>query len=110
MAKQQYWLVGGEADTHALVTGAAERDNYLRSGDWKTADEPADGDWVYIWHESVTVPGRVPVTALRDLWSHRGWVAGPPPGADNPVPPEPAAEPPAEAKNQPADGGKSTEE
>lgn len=108
MSKQSYWIVD-ELDTYALVTGADERDLWVR-GDWAAAEEPTDG-WVCIWHEGVEQPGRVDVLGLRDLWSKRGWVAGPPPGGVHPFAPEPPAKPQAESKPQskPAAGG-STEE
>lgn len=111
MAKQTYWIVGGEADTYALISGAAERDGYLRSGEWAETAEPSDG-WVYIWHEDNAVPGRVPVPALRDLWSRRAWVAGPPPDGVHPFAPEPVADQPAESKPEPksAAGGNAKKE
>ena len=98
MTKQSYWIAGGEDDTHALVTGAAERDAYLHTGDWAAADEPDDSDWVYIWHEGGETPGRYPAASLRDLWSRRGYVAGPPPGGVHPFAAEPPADPPADPK------------
>lgn len=110
MTKQTYWIVGGEADTYALVTGAPERDAYLRSGDWVAADEPTDG-WVHIWHEGIDQPGRVTVAALRDLWSRRNYVAGPPPDGTHPFAPEAPADPSAETKPEPkpAAGGNAKE-
>lgn len=84
----QYWIVD-EVGDHALVTGAAERDRLLLEH-WRTAEEPADG-FVHIWHEGIELPGRVPVSSLRELWSHRGWVAGPPPGGVHPFAEQPSA-------------------
>lgn len=110
MAKQTYWIVGGEHGTHALVTGAAERAAYLSSGDWSASDEPGDSDWVYIWHTDITVPGRVTVAALRDLWGPRSWVAGPPPDGVHPIAPESSADPAAEAKTEPAADGDAKKE
>lgn len=109
MAKQTYWIAD-ELGNHALVAGADERDRWVR-GDWSAADEPADGS-VHIWHEGIEQPGLVPVAALRDLWSHRGWVAGPPPGGVHPLAPEAPADPPAETKPEPnpAAGGNAKKE
>jgi hypothetical protein len=103
MPKQTYWIVGGEADTHALITGAAERDDYLHTGDWTAADEPADNDWVYIWHEGAEVPGRYPASSLRDLWGPRGYVAGPPPGGIHPLAPAERADVPEQPADAPAE-------
>lgn len=94
------WIVGGESDTHALVADPAERNALLRTGDWVPAEEPGDSDWVYIWHEGSGIPGRYPLSALRELWEPRGYVAGPPPGGASPFAPKPAAEP---AVQSPAD-------
>jgi len=105
------WIVGGESDTYALVGDQAERDALLRTGDWAPAEEPGGSDWVYIWHEGSTVPGRYPVTSLRELWGPRGYVAGPPPGGASPFAPKPAAAPAAEPKpSKAAAGGEKTEE
>lgn len=105
------WIVGGEAGTHALVADASERDAYLASGDWVSADEPGDSGWVYIWHEGSAVPGRYPMSSLRELWEPRGYVAGPPPGGTSPFAPKPAAEPAAKPKSsKSAAGGEKTEE
>ena len=105
------WIVGGESDTYALVADPAERDALLLTGDWMTAGEPGDSDWVFIWHEGSTVPGRYPLSSLRELWEPRGYVAGPPAGCTSPFAPKPAAEPAAKTKpSKTADGGKSTEE
>lgn len=90
----QYWMVD-EVGDHAVVTGATTRDAYLREH-WTQADKPTDG-FVYIWHEGIEQPGRVTVEALGTMWSHRGWVAGPPPDGDHPFSPQPSAEP-AETK------------
>jgi hypothetical protein len=104
------WISGGEHDTYALVADASERDAYLRSGDWVTAGEPGDGDWVHIWHEGSAVPGRYPMSALRELWGPRGYVAGPPPDGTSPFAPKPAAEPVAKPKpSKPAAGGDTEE-
>lgn len=83
-ARQEYWLVDPANGDHALVTGADQRDELVRQG-WADGDEPADDTMVTIWREGIGEPGRVPASALRDLWSHRGWVAGPPPGSTNPA-------------------------
>lgn len=108
MAKQSYWICGGDLDTFALVVGAAERDRWTATGDWVAAEEPTDGS-VYIWLDGVEQPGRVPVSALRDLWAARQWVAGPPPGGEHPAaadqPSETAAAPAAASKSEPATGG-----
>jgi len=110
MAKQQtYWIFGGGQGTYALVTGAAERDRWLADGDWALTQEPADG-WVHIWHADNTTPGRVPVSALRDLWGLRGWVAGPPPDGVHPIVPESPADLAAEAKTEPAADGDAKKE
>jgi hypothetical protein len=106
MTKQTYWIAD-EVGTHALVTGADERDRWVR-GDWALAEEPTEG-WVHIWHEGIEQPGRVTVAALRDLWAARAWVAGPPPGGVHPFAPEPPAEPESKPKSRSAAGG-STEE
>jgi hypothetical protein len=108
MTKQTYWIVD-ELDTYALVTGADERDRWVREG-WAVAEEPTDG-WVNIWHEGIEQPGRVSVAALRDLWARRGWVAGPPLGGTHPATPEPPADQPAESKPElkPAAGGNAKE-
>lgn len=109
MAKQTYW-VADEVGTYALVTGADERDRWVR-GDWFAAEEPADDDWVLMWHEDIEQPGRVTAAGLRDLWAKRGWVAGPPPGGVHPFSPEPPAETAAESKpeSKPAGGGTTKE-
>lgn len=83
-ARQQYWVADPGGGDHALVSGAAERDDLLRQG-WTETDEPTGDVMVTIWHENVAEPGRVPASALRDLWSHRGWAAGPPPGSTHPA-------------------------
>ena len=82
--KQEYWLVDPEGD-YALVKGAEERDR-LRVDGWAEAEEPAGDGFVHVWHEGIEQPGRIPLEAYRETWSHRGWVPGPPPGGSHPVP------------------------
>jgi hypothetical protein len=110
MTKQTYWIAD-ETDNYGLVTGADERDRWVREG-WRATEEPAASDWVYIWHADAAEPGRYPLSALRDLWGPRGWVAGPPPGGAHPATPEPLAEQPAETKPEPkpAAGGTAKKE
>jgi hypothetical protein len=106
--KNTYWISDG--DTAALVTGADERDRLLPLG-WTVADEePTDG-WVHIWHYGIEQPGRVPVSAVPELWAPMGWVTGPPPGGVHPFAPTPQAKA-AESKPQskPAAGGSTDKE
>jgi hypothetical protein len=83
-ARQDYWVADPATGDHALVTGAAERDELVRQG-WTEAEDPTGDAMVTIWHENAAEPGRVPASALHALWSHRGWVAGPPPGSTHPA-------------------------
>lgn len=84
-APQKYWITDG-ADNYGVVEGAAERDRWVADG-WTEVDEPveATAGQVFMWHEDAERPGRATPGALRALWSHRGWVAGPPPGAGHPL-------------------------
>jgi len=92
-ARQEYWVVDPAAGDYAKVSGTDQRDELLRQG-WQESDEPADDAMVLIWHEGIAEPGRVPAGTLRDLWGHRGWVAGPPRGFAHPA--EAAADVPAD--------------
>jgi hypothetical protein len=105
---KKYWLTDGQGD-FAVVASAEERDRWLPLG-WSVTDEPTDG-WVHIWRDGIEQPGRVPVTALADLWGPRGWVAGPPPEGTHPFAPQPSAKAPAESKTEskPAAGGSAKE-
>lgn len=104
---KKYWLADAE-DNFALVAGADERDRLVPLG-WTVTDEPTDG-WVHIWREGIEQPGRVPVSALRELWGPLGWVAGPPPGGVHPSTPEaPAAAAESKTEPKPAAGGNAKE-
>lgn len=113
-ARQEYWVVDPAAGDYAKVAGAAERDELVRQG-WTEAEEPTGDAMVTIWREGVAEPGRQPASALRDLWSHRGWVAGPPPGSPHPAEVQAAdSAAPVEAEEakpkKPAAGGRKDEE
>lgn len=103
---KKYWLTDG--DSYAVATGVEERDRLIPLG-WAETDEPAEG-WVHIWHPEIEQPGRVPVTALPDLWEPRGWSVGPPPGSAHPAAavkaePAPAADPAETKSSKTAAGG-----
>jgi hypothetical protein len=103
--RNQYWVADPATGDHATVTGADARDELVRDG-WAEAAEPAGDDMVTIWHPDAAEPGRVPASALANLWRHRGWSAGPPPGSTHPA--EVQAETAAEQDKQtskPAAGG-----
>lgn len=93
--------------TYALVT-AAELTGWRRLGWAEVAEPPADA-WLYQWHEGIAQPGRVPLAAFRDLWSKRGWVAGPPPEGLHPAEPQPSAAPAESKSSKPAAGGSAKE-
>lgn len=109
MTEKTYWLVDA-AGRKCLVTGAVERDRWLPLG-WSDADEPVGDEFVWVHHAEVAEPGRLPVSAWREVWQAKGWQAGPPPepvdpltGARRPAPTPPvAAEVTTQAK--PAAGG-----
>jgi hypothetical protein len=104
---KKYWLTDGE-DGYAVVAGAEERDRWVPLG-WTETDEPTDG-WVPIWRDGIEQPGRVPLSAVRELWGPMGWVVGPPPGGVHPATPEPPAAAAAEPKPKSAAGGDAKKE
>lgn len=83
------WISDG--DTFAVLDDPSELTLAQRDGGWAPAADPPDDAWVFIWLAGVEQPGRVPVSALRELWGPRGWAAGPPPGGTHPAAPKPAA-------------------
>lgn len=100
----EYWVVDPASGDHSKVAGATDRDDLLRQG-WTTTDEPADDAMVTIWREGLAEPGRVPFATLRALWSHKGFVAGPPPGSAHPAAQKPVAEPATTKPSKSASGG-----
>lgn len=96
--KNTYWISDSEG-THALVTGAEERDRYKVLG-WVDAKEPTEG-WLHIWRDGIEQPGLVPTSALDTLWGPLGWVAGPPPGGVHPATSASRADQSAETKPEP---------
>lgn len=106
MTEQQTWITDGT--THALLADPAELEEWRTRG-WTAAEAPPSDGWVHMWREGIAEPGRVPMSALRNLWGPRGWIPGPPPGGLHPAAPKPAAEPAATKSSKSASGGEAKE-
>lgn len=76
--KNSYWIRDVDG-VHALVDGAAERDQWTKVHGWAETGEPGPTDQVHVVNEHPEVgPGRLPYGAVED-WSGLGWKPGPPP-------------------------------
>lgn len=67
------------------VIPAADRDRWKLHG-WTEADEPVDGDFVWMEHpdDGIAKPGPIP-WAARDYWLGVGWAPSAPPEPVNPA-------------------------
>lgn len=77
MTKTPYWLRNPADGNFALADGAEQRDQLMQQG-LVAADEPRETDHVWMWHDGIEQPGRIPYGA-RDYWQATGWTLGRPP-------------------------------
>jgi hypothetical protein len=75
--KTQYWLRNPADGTFAVADGAEERDRLIPLGS-ELADEPTDPDFVWMRHDDIADPARIPFGA-REHFLARGWTFGAPP-------------------------------
>lgn len=105
--KTKYWLRNPADGTYAVADGAEERDRLTPLGH-DLADEPTDPDFVWMRHEGIADPARIPYGA-REHFLARDWTFGAPPAPADltkdpqlvdpaPVAVEPAAKSTATAK------------
>lgn len=79
--KTKYWLRNPSSETYALADGAEERDRLIPLGH-ELADEPTDPDFVWMRHEGIEQPARMPYGA-REHNLARDWTfSGPPDPVD----------------------------
>lgn len=111
--KTTYWMCTPADGTYALIEGAAERDRLMPLG-WQVTSEPGPTDFVYMSHEGIELPGRIPMQAAAN-WQAMGWMfSGPPAPVDLTKDPQPsplvAALPAPATSSKPAAADKTSKE
>lgn len=82
MAKTTYWM-RDQLGRRAIVTSADERDTWIPRG-WVVADEPVDGEFVFMRHPDIADTALIP-WAAREYWQGRGFEPSAPPEPQDPT-------------------------